>query len=286
MNKTYSVKIVEILYGDALLKFYRIYSMTNELEEAEVDFHGHKYYECHFVGSGDCIFSIEETEIPMHALQLMVIPPDIGHCSSESRANAKICVLEFDIESVKSEKRGFYAIFKHLLDCASGRPVPVSAELVRLVSTFRTMAVPVTAEAYCQCVAVAAEIVGLLFSELNQSARSDIFKTVVPSSPDFRVLLDIYICDSRYTLEKIAEALGYSKRHLSRLIYGVYGMKLSDVRNKRSREYAKWRLRNTDFSIDRIALDAGFKSAAAMRENFKKHEGITPQEYRKNHKIL
>lgn len=285
MDKTYSVKIVDILYGDALLKFYRICVEQQRRYEKEVDFHGHKFYECHFVESGNCIFSIEEREIPIHAQQLMVIPPDMGHCSSESRENAKICVLEFDIESIKSEKRGFYAIFRHLLEHASGHPVSVSAELVRLVSKFRAMPIPVTVEEYCHSTAVAAEIVTLLFSELGKSAGNDVYKTVVPSSPDFRVLLDVYICDSRYTLEKIAEALGYSKRHLSRLIYSVYGMNLSDVRNKRSREYAKWRLRNTDFSIDRIALDAGFKSAAAMRESFKKHDGITPQEYRKNHKI-
>jgi len=268
------------------LKFYRIYTAQNEPCEREVNFHGHKYYECHFVESGSCIFSLEETEIPMQAMQLMVIPPDMEHCSAESRTNAKSYILEFDIESTKSEKRGFYAIFRHLLDYASGHPVPVSEELVQLVSKFRAMPPPVTAEEYCRSTAVAAEIVGLLFSELNQSAGSDIFKTVVPSSADFRVLLDVYICNANYTLEKMAEVLGYSTRHLSRLIYSVYGMKLSDVRNKRSREYAKWRLRNTDFSIDRIALDAGFKSAAAMRESFKKHEGITPQEYRKNHKIL
>ena len=284
MDKTYSVKIVDILYGDALIKFYRIYTAQTEPAENEVDFHGHKYYECHFVENGDCIFSLEETEIPMHALQLMIIPPDIGHCSVEDRANVKNYVLEFTVESIKSEKRGFYAIFRHLLERASGHPVSVSSELVRLVSAFRTMAVPVTAEAYCQCVAVATEIVVLLFAELSKNLNSDVFKTIVPSSTDFRVLLDVYMCDPHYTLEKIAEVLGYSKRHLARLIYSIYGMSLSDVRNKRSREYAKWRLRNTDFSIDRIALDAGFKSAAAMRESFKKHDGITPQEYRKNHK--
>lgn len=285
MDKTYSVKIVDLHYGDAVLRFYRIYSTKKEAEEGEVDFHRHKYYECHFVESGSCIFSIEETEIPMQSMQLMVIPPDMGHCSAESRAEAKSFILEFDFESVKSEKRGFYAIFRHLLEKASGHPVSVSAELLRLVSKFQTMPIPVTAEDYCRSVAVAAEIVGLLFAELNQSAGSDVFKTAVSFTSDFRVLLDVYMCDSHYTLEKIAEVLGYSKRHLSRLIYSVYGMKLSDVRNKRSREYAKWRLRNTDFSIDHIALDAGFKSAAAMRESFKKHEGITPQEYRKSYKI-
>ncbi len=100
---------------------------------------------------------------------------------------------------------------------------------------------------------------------------------------EFSVLLNLYVCDREYSMEDIAKRLGYSPRHLLRVIQSIYGMSLAEYRNKQRCEEAKRLLRHTKKPMDAITADVGFKSPVAMREFFKKHEGTTPADYRKKY---
>ena len=42
-------------------------------------------------------------------------------------------------------------------------------------------------------------------------------------------------------------------------------------------------LQNTDWTVSRIAKELGYESVNYFYRQFKKHIGITPSDYRKNH---
>jgi len=86
------------------------------------------------------------------------------------------------------------------------------------------------------------------------------------------------------TLDLLAEKLGISARTLSNVINGHYGCNFFEYVNNYRVEEAKRLLSSHEFyktSMLDIMYEVGFNSKATFNGFFKKVEGITPSEYRK-----
>ncbi|QHW31166.1 AraC family transcriptional regulator [Paenibacillus rhizovicinus] len=84
-----------------------------------------------------------------------------------------------------------------------------------------------------------------------------------------------------FRLDEIAEALFLSPYHLSHLFKASTGMTLSDhIRLRRVREACSL-LANTSKPIQEIAAEVGGLSSSYFCQMFKRHKGVTPEEYRK-----
>ncbi len=284
MNKRYGVKTIDIKYGDAECKFYNIYRVDNSYSTLRDGlFHTHKHYECHFAGKGSFVMEAEKEKIPVPTGHLIIVPPETGHFTSLD-GNARKFVVSFLLENVGSEKSGFYATFRRLLSDVALRPIKISEELMAWAAQMQKMEPPATIEEYGRSVATVAPGASLFFSEMNRAAKKEVLRTDIPSEEDLQGLLDLYVVDNSYGMEDIARILGYSPRHLARVIQSTYGMSLADCRSKQKCEEAKRLLRHTALTMGAIATEIGFKSPESMRETFKKHEGITPADYRKKYK--
>lgn len=84
------------------------------------------------------------------------------------------------------------------------------------------------------------------------------------------------------TLDDICEFCNVSKQHLCRL-FGSY-MKCSPMiyLTKCRLQYAKQLLNSTNDGIEEIALKSGFCTGSYFCKLFRRYEGITPTEFRKN----
>ena len=89
--------------------------------------------------------------------------------------------------------------------------------------------------------------------------------------------------DPTISLEQVADQIGVSKSHLSRLINSEMEMGFNDFLNSLRVEEAKSYLEHPDFAnytLLAIGLEAGFNSKTTFNNAFRKITGQTPSEYR------
>ena len=84
-----------------------------------------------------------------------------------------------------------------------------------------------------------------------------------------------------YTLDEYAAMCNISKFHFSRIFKATVGVSPLEYRNTLRLEHAKEMLTGTTATVSEIALATGFSSNAYFCDNFKKHFGCAPSEYRK-----
>jgi AraC-like DNA-binding protein len=86
-------------------------------------------------------------------------------------------------------------------------------------------------------------------------------------------------------LDAMAIEIGVSFSHLSRLFYKEKGITPIQYLTQVRLEHAMQLLLNTNISIQKVAVECGFSSGNYFSKVYKKVLHITPDEYRKQHKI-
>ena len=88
--------------------------------------------------------------------------------------------------------------------------------------------------------------------------------------------------DEALTLKLLAQEFGYSEFHFSRKFREISGMQFRDYLRCRRLAFSPRKLRNTEESVLKIALDHGFSSHEAFTRAFREVYGLTPSEYRRH----
>lgn len=82
------------------------------------------------------------------------------------------------------------------------------------------------------------------------------------------------------SLREISEKLNMSYNYLSYLFNNEMDMKFKDYLRKIRINKSMELLENSDFEINRIALDVGYANQSYFTKAFKRETGITPKKYR------
>ena len=82
-------------------------------------------------------------------------------------------------------------------------------------------------------------------------------------------------------LEEMADMVGYSKYHFSRLFSEYTKQTFCDYLNLRRIKAAEGLLLNDSLSVTEIAMQSGFSSIATFNRLFKSFKGCSPSEYRR-----
>ena len=86
-------------------------------------------------------------------------------------------------------------------------------------------------------------------------------------------------------LSDIANELHISSAHLSRKVKQETGENVTDILHRLRLSNAKHRLSESDDGILSIALDCGFPSVEHFHRIFKRHTGVTPKQWRREHSL-
>lgn len=90
--------------------------------------------------------------------------------------------------------------------------------------------------------------------------------------------------DSHYmndiTLDEVADEIGFSKYHFSRLFKQYTNYTFCDYVTLRRIKVAEEYLASPDYSVTEVAMQAGFSSISTFNRLFKQMKGCTPSEYR------
>ncbi len=89
----------------------------------------------------------------------------------------------------------------------------------------------------------------------------------------------------KVTLEKVAEAVGLSACHLSRIFKKEVGTSMVDYVQKERVEAAKHMLVNSDETLAAISQYLYFSTQSYFIRIFKKYTGVTPGQYRRSHSL-
>ena len=121
----------------------------------------------------------------------------------------------------------------------------------------------------------------------NHIQTTDLFQNVNVNKHQeyvskFSSLLE-YI-DNHYTedltLEDMADVIGFSKYHFSRLFKQYTNFTFCDYLKHRRIQAAEMLLEQPEYSITEVALQAGFPSISTFNRIFKEYKNCTPTEYR------
>lgn len=124
----------------------------------------------------------------------------------------------------------------------------------------------------------------------HRTHQNELFTNVRPSKQHdyvqrFNSALE-YI-DKNYTedlsLDYLADQIGFSKYHFSRLFKQYTGYNFSDYLCFRRITAAEELLSDPNLSITEVAMGSGFASISTFNRIFKLKKGFTPSEYRKKH---
>ena len=80
--------------------------------------------------------------------------------------------------------------------------------------------------------------------------------------------------------ESIANEFGYHSYYLNRVLKKSTGETMHQKLIFERISVAKKILKNTDFTVERIAFEVGFSNGSQFCNTFKKHTGLSPSEYR------
>lgn len=82
------------------------------------------------------------------------------------------------------------------------------------------------------------------------------------------------------TLEEVADQIGFSKYHFSRLFKQYTDYTFCDYLTYRRIKVAEEYLASPDYSITEVAMQSGFSSISTFNRLFKQQKGCTPSEFR------
>lgn len=84
------------------------------------------------------------------------------------------------------------------------------------------------------------------------------------------------------TLESLAEDFHLSKPYLSKYIKEKSGMTFQEVVREERMKRAKTLLKETDQTVENVALSVGYENVEHFNRLFKKYSGMTPVQFKKN----
>jgi AraC family transcriptional activator of pobA len=84
-----------------------------------------------------------------------------------------------------------------------------------------------------------------------------------------------------YSVRDYAEKLAVTPNHLTETVRGLTGRTSNDMIHERTVIEAKKLLRYTDLSVSQVAFELHFKDQSYFARFFKKHAGLSPEQFRK-----
>lgn len=289
----------EQMYGDTLPRFLDEGMIPSDLDIAVYrqirylpsQYHTHEFFEVVYVASGLCINYIAKQKIEMNEGDLCIIAPDTLHCIDSYRDDC--IIFNYLIRTstfhdvffdIIHEKNVLSLFFLNSLSKTSSSPYLLfhtskSEHLSRLLL-----------RAYEEYNAnlrykksVLKNLMGSIFIYLLRNHEKDV---VIPNptgkQSDSNMIFIINFIESNYfnlTLKKLAAFFNYSERQMIRLIKDYTNSSFQEIVNSLKINKANQLLRGTD-SIEKIALEIGFSSAANFCRFYKNTTGKTPTEFR------
>ena len=270
MSGGVKIEYVDLNFPGCLFQLSKFLTSNTEGNESLCLFHEHSYYEFHFSPYTHYDIVTQEKTYTLDAEALFIIPPHLPHYSTCTYADRSI-VLNVDLKMLEGDSV-FYDYFKKSIDSNCLKQINVSDDIKKCFYDFNNISNNNSIKNHCLLKVSALNILKSLLTDDDSITHRS-------KEEQIDILLENYVNTPTYSISQIAENLNYSPRQTARLIHEKYGMSLGDIRKLQTLNTFK-KLIDDGYSIkDAMAL-SDIKNPETFRNFFKKHEGMTPKEYK------
>lgn len=240
--------------------------------------HCHPTFELHLILSGKCQVEAEKQTFALEKEQALLVPPGIYHRPLSYSPDFSRFTLTLSPAPVLRHKLS--SLFP---DCALFSIAEETSALCRELLLENAGENPYKAEK--QQALSALLTIDLLRRLQVPDTRSD---AALPATDLERFALIDNFFERHFAdntgEEDLAACLHLSKRQLARVLEKHYGMTFRQKKLSARMDRAVWLLRNTEYTISYIAGQVGYSSESTFFQIFRRHFGITPQQYRLKNK--
>ena len=119
-------------------------------------------------------------------------------------------------------------------------------------------------------------------SSTEESKKSNDRESIFPSIPRLREVFDFIELNyhQSITLKEVAQAVGYSSAYLTTLVRKITGKTVNNWIVERRIAAANTLLLETNYTVEKIALDVGYQNINHFYLQFRKYYQTTPQSWR------
>lgn len=235
--------------------------------------HAHHYAELFYIVAGDGQFRFESSLYPVKANQLVFVNPNVVHTEVGDEAHPMEYIV-LGIEGLELSMTDGQQNRYQILDFrGSGDILTCLRNILR-----ETQSAQPGYEAICQA------YMEILILRLMRSASFSVspsLPSVNHQSAAIRHFIDTHYKEP-LRLEDLARESHINKFYLAHAFKDEYGMSPIHYMISRRIEESRYLLQETNMSISQIARVLGFSSASYFSQSFRRAEGCSPIEYRKN----
>lgn len=237
--------------------------------------HAHSYAELFYIIGGDGQFRIEDQLYPVTANQLVIVNPNVIHTevSYDARPLEYIVlgIEGLELTVTEGSDRRFC-----ILDYRGGGDILTCMRHILRETEARQAGYEAVCQAYMEIL-----IVRLIRSTSFSVAATSTTPLVSRQCATIRHYIDSHYKE-QLDLDTLAREAHVNKYYMAHAFKREYGISPINYLIQRRIEESRYLLRETDLSLSQIARVLGFSSASYFSQSFRRAEGTSPIEYRKN----
>ena len=292
MGGAFIVNTTHVTVGDAKFTLFRLKNTLGALSDKnKITLHCHLFYEIKLVYKGIYDYAFKDGSVTVSEGEMLVVPPNEYHYTRPADSVYGEYVLSLTLEKTEGKEK-VYGSFKKALCDKSCVAVKTTKELEKSVEEYLSFPCECPTESVmglCREHQLASRVIyelsKCILPDGDKEKNTDIGEASNKGS-DASILLELVNCSTSVTLAEIAYRMGYSAKHVARIIKEQFGMTYGELIRTRRLESAKKLLSDTDIPINEVSERTGYRTPSALYRDMKKYEGITPTRYRKeNSKI-
>ena len=237
--------------------------------------HCNAQWEFHFIGKGQCLADIAQTQYKLCDGQALLIQPGLYHQAKTLTQDLAHFTLGFTIP------KG--AVYQQLAEKVAAAPMfSLSRELCNIIQRLwdEWKGNAPYADAYADALTRCLVVELLRFLGIGSTApqpQADTAEEQLTQTID--TFFEQHFSESCGE-EMLAKELHFSRRHLVRILKKHYGMSFREKLASTRMDYAAFLLRTTDQPVGQIGAEVGYDSESAFFKIFRRTFGMTPRQYR------